>query len=134
MDIMAILGYIVGVPSIIASAIFYLRYVATKANIEGKNETINTLTRSNDAYQEENERYTRENNELKGQVTALQQIVTNTPEIIKLTKSVAKLTESVARSSKETTAQNKNITTLLTELVGIIRDDRKANGKQNTKA
>lgn len=117
-----ILGWIFGTLGTLASAIFYLRYVATKANIEGKNETIDTLSRSNNAFQEENERVTKENNELKGQVTALQQIVTNTPEIIKLTRSVAKLTESVARQHKDTSAQNKGITALLSELVGIMKD------------
>lgn len=132
MDYITLIGYIVGAPSIIVAAIYYLRFIATKANIDGKNETINTLTKSNEAYSDENERITKENNELKGQVQALQQIVTNTPEIIKLTRSVTVLTESVARQHKETSAQNQGITVLLTELVNIMKDER--TGKKHAKS
>lgn len=121
MSFVDIIGYVTGVIGALGSSIFYLKYVATKANIAGKNETIDTLERSNSAYKDENVSLLAKVESLEGQNKALQAIVTNTPEIIKLTRSVTALTESVASQHRETTLQNTNIANILTELLTVVK-------------
>ena len=92
-----VLTTVVSIIGVLGTAAFYLLYVATKANREGKDETIDTLEKSRNAYRDRNEELEKETAGLKAENKALREIATQTPEILNLTKVVS---ESVAVSNK----------------------------------
>lgn len=92
-----VLTTVLSVIGILGTAAFYLLYVGTKANREGKDETIETLEKSRNAYRDRNEELEKETAGLKAENKALREIATQTPEILNLTKVV---TDSVAISNK----------------------------------
>jgi hypothetical protein len=103
MDFMTILGYIIAVVTTIASGTFYVRNQATKGNLDGKDATIETLTRQRDAVNDENVSLRAEVSELKGENRTLKGLATQTPEIIKLTESITHLSDSMTTSQTQTT-------------------------------
>lgn len=110
--------------AIIGGAVFYLKFTATKANIDGKNETIVTLEKSKEVTEDENKRLLAENIALKGQNVVLQGMATQTPEIVKLTESVTRLADGVAKQQKSFSTQNEKTIELLTQLVKLIKDGK----------
>ena len=97
---------IIGLVSTIGLAAFYLKFTATKSNLEGKDETIETLEKSRDAYRERNVELEKQVAGLTAANQSLREIATQTPEILQLTKIV---TDSVA--AQNTIANNITIIT-----------------------
>lgn len=97
---------IIGLVSTIGLATFYLKFTATKSNLEGKDETIETLEKSRDAYRERNVELEKQVAGLTAANQSLREIATQTPEILQLTKIV---TDSVA--AQNTIANNITIIT-----------------------
>lgn len=94
-EYLGIFGTITGVLGIVAGGGFYLKYTGTKANLDGKDETIETLSRQRDAYRDENETLRSDVSRFKGENEVLKRVATQTPEIIALTKAVTRLTSTV---------------------------------------
>ncbi|MGV9002355.1 MAG: hypothetical protein ACOH18_05385 [Candidatus Saccharimonadaceae bacterium] len=103
MDPFAVLGYVIAAISAITTAGFYVKNQATKGNLDGKDATIETLTRQRDATNDENVSLRGEVSELKGENRTLKSLATQTPEIIKLTESVTHLSDSMAVGNQQTT-------------------------------
>lgn len=105
---------IIGLISTIGLAAFYLKFTATKSNLEGKAETIETLEKSRDAYKERNVELEKIVAGLQAENKSLREIATQTPEILQLTKVV---TESVQAQNR--VAKNVAImTNKLTQFIG----------------
>ena len=105
---------IIGLISTIGLAAFYLKFTATKSNLEGKDETIETLEKSRDAYKERNVELEKIVAGLQAENKSLREIATQTPEILQLTKVV---TESVQAQNR--VAKNVAImTNKLTQFIG----------------
>jgi len=111
-----ILNWILAAVAVITSlggSAFYLRYTATKANLDGKDETINTLDRQLEAVRTERDSLLVENSSLKTTNSALQGIATQTPAIIELTESVTKLTSSFAHHQEQNNRVLKELVTAI---------------------
>lgn len=105
---------IIGLVSTIGLAAFYLKFTATKSNLEGKDETIETLEKSRDVYRERNVELEKQVAGLTAANDSLREIATQTPEILQLTKVV---TDSVAAQNR--VAKNVAImTNKLTQYMG----------------
>lgn len=104
---------IVGLGGSIIGAGFYLKFVATKANIEGKDATIATLEKQMEVTRSDNDALTKENAELKGENRTLRDIATQTPEIVKLTESVTHLSHSMTTATSQQTKILKTVVSLL---------------------
>lgn len=91
---------IVGIVGVLGAAVFYLKFTATKSNLEGKDETIETLEKSRNAYRDRNEELEKELAAKTAENTTLREIATQTPEILALT---AVVTESVGAQNKVAT-------------------------------
>lgn len=116
----SIFGGVIGFIGLIAGAVFYVRFTATKSNLEGKDETIDTLEKSRDTYRDRSNELEKEVAGLRAENKALREIATQTPEIIQLTKvvstsvesnnkvasNVAKLTQQMAKYFKEIKLEN----------------------------
>ena len=110
---------IIGLVSTIGLAAFYLKFTATKSNLEGKDETIETLEKSRDTYKERNVELEKQVAGLVAENKSLRDIATQTPEILQLTKVV---TESVQAQNR--VAKNVAImTNKLTQFIG--KSDKK---------
>lgn len=110
---------IIGLISTIGLAAFYLKFTATKSNLEGKDETIETLEKSRDAYKERNVELEKIVAGLQAENKSFREIATQTPEILQLTKVV---TESVQAQNR--VAKNVAImTNKLTQFIG--KSDKK---------
>ena len=123
MEWLNIVTTVAAVIGIVVGSAGYLKYVATKANIDGKDQTIDTLQRQKDAEHSENVSLREENAQLKGENKTLREIATQTPEIIKLTESVTHLTDSVNTQSNQTAKAFKDLVALLTKERKEKRDD-----------
>lgn len=113
-------GYITGAIGLVGGAVFYLRYVATKANIEGKNETISTQNNQIDALKEEVHRVTVSEQSFKKQAEALREVAQQTPQIIELTKAITKLTGSINKQHVENTRERKQTADILSKLLKAV--------------
>lgn len=98
------LGFI----GLIAGSIFYIKFTATKANLEGKDETIETLKSNRDEWKNKAQETEAENvtlradkSKLEGEVKTLRELATQTPEILALTKAVTSLTKTVERGQNQ---------------------------------
>lgn len=94
-------GLIIGAIGSIGGAGLYLKYISTKSNLEGKDETIETLERSRDAYRDENIDLRSRVSKLEGEVNVWKSSAQQTPEIIDLTKNVAQLIKTVENGQKQ---------------------------------
>lgn len=103
MGIFEIITLVIAAVTSIASATFYIKSQATKANLDGKDATIETLTRQRDAVSQENVTLRNEVSELRGENRTLKGLATQTPEIIKLTESITHLSDGMAVQGKQTT-------------------------------
>lgn len=121
MGIFEIITLVIAAVTSIASATFYIKNQATKANLDGKNATIETLTRQRDAVNDENVSLRSEVGELKGENRTLKGLATQTPEIIKLTESITHLSDGMAIQGKQTTK-------MLATTVRLLRTLTKTNG------
>lgn len=121
MDPIALTSLIIAFITTVASGAFYVKNQATKANIDGKNATIETLTRQRDAVSEENVTLRNEVSELRGENRTLKGLATQTPEIIKLTESITHLSDGMAIQGKQTTK-------MLATTVRLLRTLTKTNG------
>lgn len=99
---------VVGAIGIIGGAVFYLRYTATKSNLEGKDETIDTLKTNRDEWKNKAQELEKEvihlraeKASLEGEAKTLREIATQTPEILALTKAVTSLTKTVERGQNQ---------------------------------
>lgn len=113
----SIAGWIIGAIGTIGGAVFYLRFTATKANIEGKNETIKTQDDQLTALKDEVVRVNTEMTGYKKQAEALQEIAQQTPQIVMLTKAITKLTESIQKQHAENLKERKAIAEILNNIV-----------------
>lgn len=105
---------VIGLVTTIASAAFYILYIGKKSNLEGKDETIETLEKSRDAYRERNVELEKQVVALTSENKTLREIATQTPEILNLTQVV---TESVTAQNR--VAKNVAImTNKLTQYLG----------------
>lgn len=120
MDLWQIFGYIIGVIGSVGGAVFYLRYTATKANIEGKNETIKTQNDQIDAYKDEVTRITIDREGYKKQAEALRDIAQQTPQIVELTKAITKLTGSINKQHTENIRERKQTAEILQKLLNAV--------------
>lgn len=127
MELFSAAGTIIGVIGIIAGAAFYLKYVATKANIDGKDETISTLERQRDATKEENVTLLSQVSELTGENRTLKTIATQTPEIRSLTAAVTKMAETSAKQGKQNAEAQGTTIKLIKELIGEMKKDHITN-------
>lgn len=82
---MGVMGFV----GLIAGAVFYVRFTATKSNLEGKDETIETLEKSRDVARDRVAELEKQNAGLQAENKALREIATQTPEILELTKVVS---------------------------------------------
>ena len=103
MDFMQIIGFIVGGGGALAAAAFYLKFSATKGNIDGLNATVEIVSRQRDAANSENIELRAKVSELTGENRTLKSLATQTPEIIKLTESVTHLSDSMTVGNQQTT-------------------------------
>lgn len=103
MNILDILGYIVGIGGGFAAAAFYLKFSATKGNIDGLKATVEIVTGQKNAAMEENVTLRAKVSELTGENRTLKSLATQTPEIIKLTESVTHLSDSMTVGNQQTT-------------------------------
>lgn len=127
MDVWQIFGYITGAIGLVGGSVYYLRFTATKANIEGKNETIDTQNGQIDALKEEVTRLTISEQSYKKQAEALRDIAQQTPQIIQLTKAVTNLTQSINKQHTENIKERKQTTQVLQQLL------KSTKGGQNEK-
>ena len=116
MDILTLTSIIVAFITTVASGAFYVKNQANKGNMDGKDATIETLTRQRDATNDENILLRSRVAELTGENKTLKALATQTPEIIKLTESVTHLTESVTTQGKQTTKMLSTTVRLLRNL------------------
>ena len=123
MDILSLGGTVLGIIGLIAGAAFYLKYIATKANIDGKDETIATLERQRDATKEENISLTAQVSELVGENRTLKSIATQTPEIKNLTVAVTKMAEGSSRQAKQAAQANATVIKLIKDLITEVKKD-----------
>lgn len=117
MELTQLIGYVLSAVALIVTTIFYLRYTATKANIDGKNETIKTQVDQIEALKEEVTRKSSEAEGYKKQAEALREIAQQTPQIILLTESITKLTDSIQRQHSEDMRERKAMTAILEKLI-----------------
>ena len=121
---LTIISAIIGVTGGLGVAVFYLKYTATKSNLEGKDETIETLEKSRNAYRDRNEELEKQCAATAAENKVLREIATQTPEILSLT---AVVTSSVK-------AQNKvanNVASLTSKLSQYLGNNH--NGNSNPK-
>ncbi len=110
---------IIGLISTIGLAAFYLKFTATKSNLEGKDETIETLEKSRDAYKERNVELEKIVAGLQAENKSFRKIATQTPEILQLTKVVTESVQAQNRVAKNVTI----MTNKLTQFIG--KSDKK---------
>lgn len=110
---------IIGLISTIGLAAFYLKFTATKSNLEGKDETIETLEKSRDAYKERNVELEKIVASLQAENKSFREIATQTPEILQLTKVVTESVQAQNRVAKNVTI----MTNKLTQFIG--KSDKK---------
>lgn len=101
MQYISIFSGLVGFVGLLAGAGFYIKYTATKANLEGKDETIETLTKSRDEFRNEALGSREKIAAFEAETKVLREIATQTPEIVTLTKAVTKLTATVEKGQKQ---------------------------------
>jgi len=113
---------VVGVVGLIAGAAFYLRYTGTKANLDGKDETIETLKANRDEWKNKAQELEKEAISLRAETKSLREIATQTPEILTLTATVNK---SIEQQGVVAT----NLAKLTSEIRSLINSERKAISK-----
>lgn len=123
---------IIGVLGVIAGAAFYLKFTATKSNMEGKDETIDTLKGNRDEWknkagelEKEVKALRDEKAGLQGENKTLREIATQTPEILELTKIVTKSIDVQNQSIKQQGIVAKNIGQLTSEVKKLVEQERK---------
>lgn len=126
MDFVQIIGFIVGGGGALAAAGFYLKFSATKGNIDGLKATIEIVTGQKNAAMEENVTLRAKVSELTGENRTLKSLATQTPEIIKLTESVTHLSDSMTVGNQQTTkmlSTTVKLLRVLTRQKGKIADE-----------
>jgi cell division protein FtsL len=138
MDLWQIFGYITGAIGLIGGSVYYLRFTATKANIEGKNETIETQNGQLDALKDEVVRLNIDRESYKKQADALRDVAQQTPQIIQLTKAITNLTVSINKQHTENTKERQQTTQILKQLLTAVKkgvtndeDERSAASNRN---
>lgn len=79
---------VLGLVGLVGGAVFYLKFTATKSNLDGKDETIETLEKSRDTHRSHAQELEGKLVGLEAENKTLREIATQTPEIIQLTKAV----------------------------------------------
>lgn len=115
---------IVGIVGVLGAAVFYLKFTATKSNLEGKDETIETLEKSRNAYRDRNEELEKQCAATAAENKVLREIATQTPEILQLT---AVVTSSVKAQNKVAT----NVASLTQKLTQYLNKNNSKGGKNN---
>lgn len=126
MQLWELIGWVVGIIGTVGGAIFYLKFTATKANIDGKNETIKTQNDQIDALKEEVIRMSAEAQSYKKQAEALRDIAQQTPQIIDLTNAITQLTKTIHKQHTENIKERKEIAKILSN---IVKKEVKKEGK-----
>lgn len=117
-------GYIIGSVGAIIASVYWLKYTATKANIEGKNETISTQNGQIEAFKDEIQRVTISEQSYKKQAEALREIAQQTPQIVALTQAITQLAGSIQKQHAENSKDRKQTTEILKKLLKERADDR----------
>jgi len=114
---------VLGVTGVLGAAVFYLKFTATKSNLEGKDETIETLEKSRNAYRERNEELEKALAAATAENKTLREIATQTPEILSLT---AVVTQSVKAQNKVAT----NVANLTSKLTTYLKQSGKKDNRE----